>query len=193
MNWLTKLSQELLSFLKDVAVHTFTKKPAPEIPKPIPAPVPDPVVEPRKPMPILPRQRLYLVAASSLGTDASPNDLAPDEYGCAETVNEIYKKTFGEHIINPGISTYQLYRAMLNQKNRFMKVWSPMPGDIIISPTGYGNGAIPNGHVGYCMANDMIASNNSFTGKFEINYSISSWKERYVIKGGYPFAVFRAL
>ena len=35
------------------------------------------------------RIRLYEAARSFIGTDASPNDLAPDELGCAETVNEI--------------------------------------------------------------------------------------------------------
>ena len=44
------------------------------------------------------RSKLYLTALSCLGTDASPNDIAPDEFGCAETVNAIHKKAFGVEI-----------------------------------------------------------------------------------------------
>ena len=38
------------------------------------------------------RIKLYEAARSFIGTDASPNDLAPDELGCAETVNEIIRR-----------------------------------------------------------------------------------------------------
>jgi len=40
-----------------------------------------------------PREILYETAKSFLGKDASPADEAPDEYGCAETVNEIHPKS----------------------------------------------------------------------------------------------------
>ena len=38
------------------------------------------------------RIKLYEAARSFIGTDASPNDLAPDELGCAETVNESFER-----------------------------------------------------------------------------------------------------
>ena len=46
------------------------------------------------------RIRLYEAARSFIGTDASPNDLAPDELGCAETVNEIIRRAFGDYLHN---------------------------------------------------------------------------------------------
>ena len=135
------------------------------------------------------RLRFFNAAIRSLGTDASPNDIAPDEYGCAETVNDIHKLAFG-YAIGGDVSTYRMYRDIkLNKK--FVKVEYPLEGDIVISPTGYGSGGLTNGHVGIVGELTKIMSNDSSTGKFEENYTIQSWRERYVIKGGYPMAYFR--
>lgn len=132
---------------------------------------------------------LFATAVKCLGTDASPNDLAPDEVGCAETVNAIHKKAFGFEI-GGKLSTYQMYSALQKSKY-FIKVDQPLEGDIVISPTGYGNGNLKNGHVGIKGEYDKIMSNASATGTFEENYTMKSWKERYVDKGGYPMHFFR--
>ena len=84
------------------------------------------------------RIRLYEAARSSIGTDASPSDLAPDELGCAETVNEIIKKAFGNYASKENrLSTYWLYKA-LRESPKFKEAFIPIPGLIVISPTGYG-------------------------------------------------------
>lgn len=132
---------------------------------------------------------LFSAAVKSLGTDASPNDVAPDEYGCAETVNEIHKKAFGFQI-GGTVSTYNLYSALKNSK-LFIKVDQPLEGDVVISPTGYGNGKLKNGHVGIVGGSDLIMSNDSATGMFLENYTIDSWRKRYVDTGGYPMHYFR--
>jgi hypothetical protein len=141
------------------------------------------------------RLKLYEAAVKALGTDASPNDVAPDELGCAETVNELVKNTFGEYInARYGItSTYWLYKA-LKENILFKEVFIPSPGDVVISPTGYGkNPAIPNGHTGIVMLGGKIASNDSRTGKFEENYTIDTWSQRYVRNGGYFMKFFRRI
>ncbi len=135
------------------------------------------------------RSMLYLTAISCLGKDASPNDIAPDEYGCAETVNAIHKIAFGAEI-GGDVSTYRLYAALLSHK-RFIGVDVPDKGDIVISPTGYGNGKMTNGHVGIVSEGGRIMSNSSDSGLFLENYTLESWKLKYVVGGGYPMKFFR--
>lgn len=138
---------------------------------------------------------LYQTATSFLGVDASPDDLAPDEYGCAETVDNIVCKALGAFIGNgnsPTLSTSHLYIELLFNGN-FAASDVPSQGGIIISPTGYGNGALAHGHVGIIGTGQLVMSNSSFNGKFEVNYTIDSWRARYQIKGGYPVYFFRSL
>ena len=137
------------------------------------------------------RLRLYNAAVKSLGTDASPNDLAPDEVGCAETVNAVFKSVFGKEI-GGGLSTALLFKVLKDDK-RFMKVDQALPGDIVISPTGYGNGGLSNGHVGIVAEDENIMSNSSATGTFETNYTLKRWVARYRNKGGYPIYFFRVI
>lgn len=136
------------------------------------------------------RQTIYDTACLNLKTDVSPNDIAPDEYGCAETVSDLLKMAGFD--IGLYLSTYQLYYA-LKSNSGFIRVDTPLYGDIIISPTGFGNGMLPNGHVGICGKDDKIMSNNSFTGLFEENYTQDAWKARYQKVGGYPLIYFRKI
>ena len=127
------------------------------------------------------RIKLYEAPRSFIGTDASPNDLAPDELGCAETVNEIIREALGEYLhADNRLSTYWLYKALRESQN-FKEVFIPVSGLIVILPIGYGTRrnpdgtlASPNGHVGIVMLDGKIASNDSRTGKFEENYTIDS-------------------
>lgn len=135
------------------------------------------------------RERLWNTAYASLGIDVTPSDIVPDEVGCAETVNQIYYNAFKRYI-GGGASTYNMYKCLL-VSNEFIKVDTPLYGDIIISPTGYGNGNLSNGHVGIVSKDNKIMSNSSATGLFQENYTIDSWKKRYVDKGGYPCVFFR--
>lgn len=135
--------------------------------------------------------RLYLGALTCLNTEASPNDLAPDELGCAETINAIHRKVFGFEI-GGGLSTNRMYKV-LDRSPLFLRIDQPSEGDLVISPTGYGNGRLPNGHVGIVSKDGMIMSNDSKTGLFVENYSLNTWKDRYVGQGGYPVCFFRRI
>ena len=128
--------------------------------------------------------------------DASPMDVAPDEFGCAETVNEIYKKAFGSYIETPGISTTKIFAAMVDRQDKFVRLTDPEPGNIIISPTGFSNfpnTPIKNGHVGIFGKDLKIMSNSSSTGKFQENYTLDTWIERYRVNGGYPIYYFKVI
>jgi len=140
------------------------------------------------------RLRLYEVAIKHLGTDASPRDEAPDRLACAETVNELICKAYGSYLYDGNrLSTHYLYKALRNSP-LYKEVAIPAPGDIIISPTGFGkNLNMPNGHTGIVMLNGKIASNDSRTGRFEENYTIETWRERYERTGGYIVKLYRRI
>ncbi len=135
------------------------------------------------------RIKLYATALSYLGTDASPKDEAPDDFGCADSVSKVLLATF-PNIIKGSVSTAELFKQLDNSKD-FYRVLEFKCGDIIISPTGMGKGTIPNGHVGIVSEFDEIMSNSSTSGKWEANFTLKSWVERYRTKGGYPIYSFR--
>lgn len=136
---------------------------------------------------------LYLAAQSFLGSDASPLNQADKEYACAESVNNVCEKAFGEPV-GGGVSTYRMYYAIVNHR-KFVQVTSPMRGDIILSPTGIGGGknGIKNGHVGIVSDNGKIMSNSSSNGLWELNYDLFSWRYRFSTLGGYKVLFFRRI
>lgn len=146
------------------------------------------------------RLTIYACALTFLGKDASPNDVAPDEVGCAETAYDILLAALGKNVgISFTVSTNTLYNELRASKG-YIKTDQPLEGDIWISPTGYGSGALPNGHVAIVgrvdnsnPENTQLMSNSSATGTFEQNYTVKTWKERYVTLGGYPCFIFRKL
>lgn len=128
---------------------------------------------------------VYQTALKYLGVDASPRDIVDDVVGCAESVTTILR----EHVKMPIIpGTASLY-AFLGASTLFRRVSMPMPGDIIISPTGMGNGKI-QGHTGIVGHNNLIMSNDSYTGKWMANYTISTWNARYADKGKLPVVYY---
>ena len=130
---------------------------------------------------------LYQSALSFLGRDASPSDHAPDMVGCADSVSAVIQKVLPDFPTITG--TYTLY-SKLSADPRFRRVSIPMPGAIIISPTGLGDTErLANGHVGIMGMGDTIMSNNSYGGLWEQNYTIASWKARYGA-AGYPMLYF---
>jgi len=135
-------------------------------------------------------KKLNTVAISFLGVDASPNDYAPDELGCAETINNIVFDAFGDYA-GGDLSTYRMWKSIINNK-KFLRVYKPLPGDIVLSPTGMGNGSIV-GHVGIKTYGDNILANDSRTGKFANTYTVEEWYARYSAKGGLPVMFFRRI
>lgn len=140
---------------------------------------------------------LYGAAIAHLGQDASPNDLAPDELGCAESFNDIYRKAFGKPLYEGNqLSTYFLYKA-LKESPTFKRTDIPKRGTTIISPTGFSKlGPKVAGHVGICGNNGTIMSNNSFAdsggikGVWDENYTLSSWYRYFLIRKQLPVFYF---
>lgn len=134
------------------------------------------------------------VCKKALGTDASPNDKAPDELGCAETVTTLLKKLYPETPIITG--TWTLWEYLKDHKNGWIPTNDYEPESIVISPTGTGHkGAV--GHVGIVGENGIIMSNDSGVanrankGKFLANYTIETWTDRYRTRNGMPVYLFK--
>jgi hypothetical protein len=127
----------------------------------------------------LPKQVITL-ARLLKGQDLSY--LVKNMVGCSESVTRILV-TLG---IMPNIitGTYTFF-DYLNASPRFLRVSVPQAGDIILSPSGTGNGTI-QGHTGIMDSNNRILSNDSNSGKFSSNYTIFTWNERYKMKGKLP-------
>ena len=187
------LFKSFVSFLKNLgkkapsisATHVYE----PAVPSPVvpPVAVPTPAVIPAKENRVV----LYETALGFIGVDASPNDMAPDELGCADTVCSILEAAFPNNAGFPHvISTTQLYRSLQNSP-LYEMVTAPLHGDIVISPTGYGNGSLANGHVGIKGMGLNILSNSSASGDFISNFTMDSWRARYVTKGGFPMVFYR--
>ena len=133
---------------------------------------------------------LLKVAVTSVGTDVSPLDKAPDMLGCAESVSMVIREidpTFPIHV-----STTKLFKE-LEKNPKYERTTDLTAGNIIISPTGYGSGGLSNGHVGIIGKNGVIYSNDSYKGTWEQNYTIKSWVARYRVRGGFPIFVFKVL
>lgn len=141
---------------------------------------------------LLMKTSLLQVCKDHLGTDASPNDEAPDELGCANTLTVLLKQVYPE--VPVMVSTIKLYEYLKNPSNGFKYVSESEigPETIIISPTASGNGKIP-GHCGVFLENKLIASNSSLppnVGKFIVNFTVDTWKARYRDFGGMPVFYF---
>ncbi len=139
--------------------------------------------------------KLYAYALDFLGEDASPKDEAPDEYGCANSETQIIKKVLPD--FSGSLSTAGLYNIFLSDK-RFKKITDKtafQPGDIIISPTGvkklFENANMKNGHVGIVLGFNLIGSNNSLSGEWDIHYTLPTWIKKYRVDGGYRVYCFR--
>lgn len=138
--------------------------------------------------PIKPAREYILdVAETYIGKEASVKNLAPEELGCAESVSHILHKCFADF---PDDITYTatLY-SLLQQHPNFKRVLDFKPGNVIISPTGYGNGKVV-GHVGIMGRDGIIMSNNSNTGLWDTKFDLPKWIARYRNKGGLPIYVF---
>jgi hypothetical protein len=137
-------------------------------------------------------ERMYNTAKSLLGQIRGADDAA-DGYGafaCAESVNHVARVALGTSI-GGGASTAAMY-TVLTTSNRFQEITQPLPGDIVISPTGTSTiNPAWHGHVGIC-GEYGILSNNSEDGVFSENYTQETWEKSFAARG-FPTFYFRVL
>lgn len=132
---------------------------------------------------------IYHAAYDAIGTDVSPDDLANDRLGCAESLSTLMRGIFPELHFPLVLSTRELY-LYLSKSPSFQAISAPERGCIVLNVTGTGNGKVSNGHVGI-MGNSWIMSNHSATGTWEAAHTLEGWKRYYETKGGMPTLYFR--
>lgn len=132
---------------------------------------------------------LYQAAVKYLGRDASPRDLAPDYVGCAESLCNVIRESVKDFPIVTG--TWSLWQE-LESHPRFRRVTVPMPGTVIVAPTGTVTRAAIPGHAGIFGKANTIMSNTSATGLWEQNYTLDSWTARYG-KAGYESYMYQLI
>lgn len=127
---------------------------------------------------------------ANLGKDLNNNY---NELGCAQTVNNILKACLG-YEAGGGPSTKAMYES-LNTNQNFITVTTSeaRAGDIILSPTGQGNGNVAHGHVGFLGDNGIVYSNNSAKDMLDDHITAEEWRNYFVRKGGYPVYYYRAV
>lgn len=149
----------------------------------------EPVQEAQKktpvPMPITKRESLYNLAKSCLDSDIAETQ---NELGCAEAVSYLLHTLGVPGFPRAGfLSTTNLFTWL---KANTEQVLAPLPGDIIISPTGFSTKGSAHGHVGVCGFHGVM-SNNSMNGLWQQYYTDLSWKAYYHDKLGFPVLYFR--
>lgn len=135
------------------------------------------------------RQALFLLALNAVGTDVSPLDFVTDDLGCAESVSALLKKVIPFRTIT---GTWTLWDT-LRRDTRFIEMQGePRRGDIILSPTGTGNGLI-RGHVGIYGPDKSIMSATSDDGVWRYNYTEEKWRSRFEFYGGMQSYIYRLI
>lgn len=142
------------------------------------------------------RETLYDVAYKCIGRDMSPLDRAPDSLACMESLDGVFFEAFGEHLVAPEnrLSTRLGYRAMaIDPRLRILgQEETPLPGDIVISPSGYSTIGTEHGHTGI-RGKTTYMSNDSTDGKWKANYNLPNWKLVFHDTLGFPVFHFRVV
>jgi hypothetical protein len=139
-----------------------------------------------------PVEKLLHMAESLIGTDVTPLDRIPDAVACAESVSAVYRKTFNRPIGDTDIVSTNMLHATFQDKTRFLQIFTPEAGCIIISPT-FSCRRFKNGHVGIVSSDMQVMNNNSKTGKWLKNYTIERWQSYFCTKGRCVVQYYRVL
>lgn len=145
-------------------------------------PTASPVVTPA------PTSAIYTAAKSCLDKSITLDATVPSDLGCAEAVSYVLQKAGIQGIPPIGYAgTSDLYTWL---QQHFTAVTDPLPGDVVISPTGTSSIGTPHGHTGI-VALYGILSNDSDTGLFMEKYTLASWQQYFGVALGFPVYYFR--
>ena len=134
-----------------------------------------PEVPEPKPIPLTKAEKIYKTALATLGEDIST--LIENEIACSEVVSKIINQAISD--FPAGVLSTADLNIKLKQSPYFRQVLEPSEGAIIVSPRT----EKINGHTGICLSNGAIASNDSKTGKFNVNYNLETWAKTFGVKG----------
>jgi len=137
--------------------------------------------------------KLYQVTMDWLDKDASPDNIAPSEVACAETLTFLINKVDPTIKWTSRTSTSAVNGDLSRMTKKFQVVQLPRAGDIRMSPSIYRNGELIHGHCAVFLDSYWMASNDSKSGKLRKNYTNDSWAERYRDKLGLQIINYRML
>lgn len=171
MSVITAIIKLASSFFSQLFKWKFVTPVTLPSPEPSPAPITPPKMDTTN-------DKIYKTAFSLLGQDASPFNRAPQALACAESISYIYSKATGQMLTgHPILSVIEL-NDVLRASPRFKPAIDPTPGSIILALTYIKDAVTHHGHAGIC-GNYHIMSNNSLNGRFEANYTIPSFLDRF--------------
>ena len=119
-------------------------------------------------------EALYRAAKASIGKEMSPEDNAPDELACAESLCRVIQLVYPDFPLH--ISTARLYEE-LRKSPHFKQTSTPVRGAVSIFPTEFKNGFTNFGHCGV-VGNTHVMSNQSFLSTTH-NYPRGTWQPNY--------------
>lgn len=123
--------------------------------------------------------KIYNVAKECLGTHITLDDNVPHELGCAEAISYILKQTeLFATLPATGFPGTAALADWLTSNPLFEEVEEPIPGDIVVYPTGSSSIDSPHGHVFICGKYGLL-SNDSATGLFLEVWDIKKATEYY--------------
>lgn len=132
---------------------------------------------PRPPQPGSVNDRIHQGALRHEGNLSSRNVPGTDHgnLACAWAVNYVVRDAIGRPV-GGGLSTANMYEALVDGRGTQIGQDGATPGSIIISPR---RGSVA-GHVGIVGAGGRVYSNSSARALWVQNYTFSSWRRRYV-------------
>lgn len=134
-------------------------------------------------------QSIYSEAKACLHLHVTLDESVPSDVGCAEAVSYVLKAAGVTGLPQVGIAGTSDLWAWLRQN--FSQVTNPLPGDIVISPTGTSSLGSSHGHTGI-VGQFGILSNDSDTGLFLEKYTVQTWQQFFGHALGFPVFYFRA-
>jgi hypothetical protein len=134
---------------------------------------------------------IYNEAAACLDKHVTIDPTVSPDLGCAEAVSYVLKNA-GYNLPVTGIPGTAALWEWIKESRQFAETTTPVPGDIVISPTGTSTINSPHGHVGI-QAKYGILSNDSDTGLFAEKYTNITWGNYFHTIEGFPVLYYHAV
>lgn len=158
------------------------QEPLEVLPEPQFAPESVPLPEVKEiPMPTK-TDELYALSKSLLGQRLGRDKSIPWMVNCANACTDVLYRAGVKGLGTKGIAGTASLLHFFETSGQFKEVYSSVPGAIIISATGTGNGKA-RGHVGIS-GNNQIMSNNSESGRWDTVWEEDRWVAYYTKYGG---------
>lgn len=194
MMWIWQLIWFLVKGPPKVVEEELEKVPVPVVTLPSNevATAPVPIVKLTKPT-MTNAERVYSVSKSLLGSHLSAENEADGygKFGCAESVNSVWQKTFN-HPLGGGASTAEMLKS-LEDTNRFDEISldDVEAGCVVMCATGTSlKYPYAHGHVAIS-GRIQFMSNSSETGQWTANYDRKSWEAYFEGYLGFKTRVFK--